>query len=787
MATWNKKNIVITQVGEALLSKVIVGDGKLTISRIVTGAGYISPTELYKATEVSNIAQEAKIVGYDTSSNGSEILVQVDNTDLTEAYDLYQIGVYATHTDTAEEVLYLIAQCDTDNPDRLPLKDDTPVTFSYDLYVAHSGTDNVTINVSETGNLPSKVFYEFKTQLENTLNILNENITNKAEKKHNHKKEDIIDFDIFNNLTIGDKSGKHIEIYDNHIEGIDGEENSPVYINSKGGDTNIGCENSTIKLLGNLDLSGSNLLNGVYFLTDVEKSWIDGKFRKYFYGVDSEVDTTGKLFKIATLNVAENNLPINLRLHISNSNMVNHPFDPVTVEIQCVSQDGTAAEFPTKVRAFIVGGSTVTKSTILDNIIVRFNPSPLSTGETVFELYYKSLGNYSEITVEVLGENKRGESDNADGKYYKYWEFDTTNTEIDEESIVGEEYNISALSGLISDEAEWLSENYKEWVVQKNRKYFFTATGDNGVKVATIPFNSSCSITRQDLKMEFTAVDSNFSPLEITFSADGVNKTLKAFISETSLDSSDNYPALLNCFRVRITNTTAIVYFLPQYTFSSIFAEFISENGKEETQSGVYTATDWSIFESSQSISTTPGTSETDLSLMDCLIKKPLDFSYGSPQNAAEISSTKNVVAEIECANFVQADFYVSSYTTPEISGILSCILSVSGSTLSSSFVWKFANSGIDISKYSLIYKQDSTTSKYLAQIISECDSGEINFRLLENRKSSVDNITLNSEGNLTQFNVSDCTEVQSTLLSIINPVILPTASTGEENSLYVD
>lgn len=786
MATWNKENIVITQAGEALLSKVIVGDGKLTISRIVTGAGYVSPAALYKAKEVSNIVQEAKIVGYNTSSNGSEILVQVDNTDLTEAYDLYQIGVYVTHTDTAEEVLYLIAQCDTDNPDRLPLKDDTPVTFSYNLYVAHSGTDNVTINVSETGNLPSKAFYEFKTQLENTLNILNENIEGKSEKKHTHKKEDIIDFNIVDNLTIGDKSENHIEIYGNSIESMNGEESSPMHINTNGGETLIGNKNSTVKLLGNLDLSGTKL-NGVSLLTDIEKSWVNGKFRKYFYGIDRDIDTTGKLFKIATLNVTENNLPINLRLHISNSNMVNHPFDPVTVEIQCVAQDGTVAEFPTKVRAFIVGGSTVTKSTILDNIIVRFNPSPLSTGETVFELYYKSLGNYSEITVEVLGENKRGESITSNGEYYKYWEFDTTNTEIDEESIVGEEYNISALSGLISDEAEWLSENYKEWVVQKNRKYFFTATGDNGVKIAAIPFNSSCSITRQDLKMEFTAIDSNFSPLEITFSADGVNKTLKAFISETSLDSSDNYPALLNCFRVRITNTTAIVYFLPQYSFSSIFAEFISENGKEETQSGVYTATDWSIFESSQSISTTPGTSETDLSLTNCLIKKPLDFSYGSPQNSAEINPTKNVVAEIECSDFIQADFYVSSYTNPEISGILSCILSVSGSTLSSKFVWKFANSGIDISKYSLIYKQDTTTSKYLAQIISECGSGEINFRLLENRKSSVDKITLNGEGNLTQFNVAECTEVQSTLLSIINPVILPTASTGEENSLYVD
>ena len=49
MATWNSDNIIITKKGEEVLSKVLAGIGKLTISRVVTGAGYVSPSKLYSS------------------------------------------------------------------------------------------------------------------------------------------------------------------------------------------------------------------------------------------------------------------------------------------------------------------------------------------------------------------------------------------------------------------------------------------------------------------------------------------------------------------------------------------------------------------------------------------------------------------------------------------------------------------------------------------------------------------------------------------------------------------
>ena len=50
MATWNYDNVVITQKGSEALSKVQVGVGKLTVSRVVTGGGFVDSSQLKKQT-----------------------------------------------------------------------------------------------------------------------------------------------------------------------------------------------------------------------------------------------------------------------------------------------------------------------------------------------------------------------------------------------------------------------------------------------------------------------------------------------------------------------------------------------------------------------------------------------------------------------------------------------------------------------------------------------------------------------------------------------------------------
>lgn len=168
MATWNSDNIILTKLGEQVLSKVQSGVGKLTVSRIVSGAGHVSPAQLYNQTQVTDIKQELTIAKCTTTESQSTISANLTNTGLEEAYDLYQIGIYVTHPDFTDGVLYLIAQCDS--PDHIPLPGDNPVTLSYDLVMAHSGTKEVTINVSEAGYVNITTFTEFAEEINTALN-----------------------------------------------------------------------------------------------------------------------------------------------------------------------------------------------------------------------------------------------------------------------------------------------------------------------------------------------------------------------------------------------------------------------------------------------------------------------------------------------------------------------------------------------------------------------------------------------------------------------------------------
>lgn len=151
MATWKPENVLLTLKGNEALSKVLAGQGKLTVTRIVAGAGYVSPSTLYNQKDVSNIKQTLEVNRVVTDANGSEISTTLSNINLDTAYSLYQIGVYCKHTDSDEEFLYLIAQCETDKPDNIPAKTDTVASFSYNLYIQHEGTTQFEVTVNQPG------------------------------------------------------------------------------------------------------------------------------------------------------------------------------------------------------------------------------------------------------------------------------------------------------------------------------------------------------------------------------------------------------------------------------------------------------------------------------------------------------------------------------------------------------------------------------------------------------------------------------------------------------------
>ena len=153
MATWSSGNIVLTDKGREILSKVQFGIGSITVSKVVTSKER-TDSSLTALTAVTSEAQTMTILSKSTDTDGSIINVQVDNTGLATDYYIHQIGVYVTHPDYTGNQLYMIAQCDTESPDFMPLPSETPVAFNYSFYVYHASVASITVTTSTSGTLP---------------------------------------------------------------------------------------------------------------------------------------------------------------------------------------------------------------------------------------------------------------------------------------------------------------------------------------------------------------------------------------------------------------------------------------------------------------------------------------------------------------------------------------------------------------------------------------------------------------------------------------------------------
>jgi len=88
MAVWSSNNIMLTQKGQELLSKVQAGVGQLTITKVVTGSGRVAASNLFTQTAVSSIKQTMSVTKVTTMSTGSNLELQVTNTNLSASYNI---------------------------------------------------------------------------------------------------------------------------------------------------------------------------------------------------------------------------------------------------------------------------------------------------------------------------------------------------------------------------------------------------------------------------------------------------------------------------------------------------------------------------------------------------------------------------------------------------------------------------------------------------------------------------------------------------------------------------
>lgn len=141
-------NAVITEKGRILLSKLIEGNS-LTITKAVTGSGYVDPDDMVNQTAVSEPKQEMSFRTISYPENGKCALpCYLSNADLETGYDAMQIGVFAQDPDEGE-ILYFLVQAEADAGTPIPAYSEMPgYTASWTFYFQYGQADGVTVTVS---------------------------------------------------------------------------------------------------------------------------------------------------------------------------------------------------------------------------------------------------------------------------------------------------------------------------------------------------------------------------------------------------------------------------------------------------------------------------------------------------------------------------------------------------------------------------------------------------------------------------------------------------------------
>lgn len=100
----------ITNKGQALMAKLMLGSGKMSFTAIRTSSTAYAQQDLMGLTALSNIKQTATISEAVAVNNVSiRIRGAIDNSTLTTGYNIQTIGVYATDPDEGE-ILYAVAR-----------------------------------------------------------------------------------------------------------------------------------------------------------------------------------------------------------------------------------------------------------------------------------------------------------------------------------------------------------------------------------------------------------------------------------------------------------------------------------------------------------------------------------------------------------------------------------------------------------------------------------------------------------------------------------------------------
>ena len=150
MNVW--ENAVITSKGIALLAKLSQGN-TLTITKGLTGAGYVTPGLLQQQTDVTSPKQELSFRSASYPEEGNcKLLCVLTNDELSTGYTATQVGIYAEDPDEGE-ILYFIAQAASGHGTVVPSAAEMAgYSAEWSFYFQYGQADgvNVTVDPSNT-------------------------------------------------------------------------------------------------------------------------------------------------------------------------------------------------------------------------------------------------------------------------------------------------------------------------------------------------------------------------------------------------------------------------------------------------------------------------------------------------------------------------------------------------------------------------------------------------------------------------------------------------------------
>ncbi len=146
-----------------------------------------------------------------------------------------------------------------------------------------------------------------------------------------------------------------------------------------------------------------------------DKSWVDGKFRRYIYGSDAASEDKKGYYKIASVESDLLNHSYATRLLIWSPNHANFPVAPA--EVTVYFQTGSRFDNTTKVFAYC--DLATTSSWIFKDIVVKHTVNE-AVGKC--EIYFDRNIDYATIAIDVMGEMERNVT-TSEEKYQKVWTF----------------------------------------------------------------------------------------------------------------------------------------------------------------------------------------------------------------------------------------------------------------------------------------------------------------------------------------------------------------------------